>query len=149
MRALRCVALIASLLFAAPAVAQQEFRLCGLFSYENAGNGVASFGTVAFDGAGAANLKIKINALSSQGGRTTREVEATGPYTLDGRYAGTMVFALPDIGIAEARYDFVAVDVAEATPVELFAVLRGGGVNGQMVTPRLRRIQPCGPEFNR
>lgn len=141
---LRAVApAVALLVAAAPAASANEPSLCGIFSYVNSNQGVASFGTVAFDGAGKATIDLRVNAQSHTGSRTTRVLSAEGAYTFGTNMMGEMAFDLSEAGIENARYDLVVTTMANGAPSTMVTVLEPGGINGQLVMAELKRLSGC------
>ena len=122
--------------------------LRGPYSYVNNAANVASCGLITFDGEGKLTVAITVNLPDNSGGRIVTPLVGTGTYTVAEDGTGTALIQFE--GIAETLYDFVIVKgekpkrsdpppfKARASflrAIEVFAVSRSVGLNGQLVTP--------------
>jgi hypothetical protein len=109
--------------------------LAGTYVYRNTTQNVASFGVIHFDGAGNLNLKLLINAPSTGGERTTVSATGVGSYRVEPNGMGEATVEFKGIPIEQGVYDFVIVSVDDGIAKEVYAVLRSGGIKGQLVNP--------------
>jgi len=143
------VCLIATLLLpsALAAAALSQFGHCSLrgdYVYENVGGDVASFGVLRFDGAGNVKADLRVNAAINGDGssRKTSVVSAHGTYTVGKNGIGIVKLDFKGIAITRGVYDFVIRRSADDIGLEVFSVLRDGGVKAQLVDPvwNLRQV---------
>ena len=113
--------------------------LAGSYVYSNSSDGVASFGVIAFDGEGGVNLDIRINAPQADGQRTTIAAQGSGRFSVSPNGIGTADITISNGPMARLDYDFIIVDADDGLAEEVFAVLRTGGVNNQLVHPTWSR----------
>ena len=113
--------------------------LSGSYVYSNSTDGVASFGIIDFDGKGGVTLDIRINARQSEGQRATTEAQGSGIFSVNGEGIGSAEIAMTNGPTPRLDYDFVIVAADDGVAEEVLAVLRSGGVNGQLVQPSWKR----------
>jgi hypothetical protein len=123
--------------------------LKGSYAYANSVSGVASLGTITFDGHGGLTAKIKVN-LPCDGAqepgcpRTVTDLaEADGEYMVgpDGTGVATINFADPT---GPTTYDFIITETKkqghELLATQVFSAGQNGGLGGQLVAPTWSRI---------
>jgi hypothetical protein len=120
--------------------------LAGTYVYRNTAQNVASFGVIYFDGAGNLNLKLLINAPSTGGERTTVSAMGVGSYRVEPNGMGEATVEFEGIPIEQGVYDFVIVSADDGIAKEVYAVLRSGGIKGQLVNPTWIRISGLNSE---
>ena len=114
--------------------------LNGSYGYSSLNEGVASFGVIQFDGAGDLKLKLMINAPSANGERSTVSATGTGTFQVEADGSGSATVDFKEIPIEKGVYDFVIVSSDHGVADEIYAVLRSGGLKGQLVNPTWTRI---------
>ena len=123
--------------------------LKGSYAYANSVSGVASLGTITFDGQGGLTAKIKVN-LPCEGDqepgcpRTVTDLaEADGEYTVepDGTGVATINFADPT---GPTPYNFIITGTKkqgdDLLATQVFSASQNGGLGGQLVAPTWSRI---------
>lgn len=113
--------------------------LSGSYVYSNSADGVASFGIINFDGKGGVTLDIRINARQAEGQRATIEARGSGVFSVNSQGIGSAEIAMTKGPMPRLDYDFLIVAAENGVAEEVLAVLRSGGVNGQLVQPSWKR----------
>jgi len=113
--------------------------LSGSYVYSNSTDGVASFGIIDFDGKGSLTIDIRINALQPGGQRATIEARGSGSFSINAEGIGAASIVMTNGPMQRLDYDFVIVDANGGLAEEVYAVLRSGGVTGQLVQPTWKR----------
>ena len=113
--------------------------LSGSYVYSNSTDGVASFGVIDFDGKGGVTLDIRINARQPEGQRATIEAQGSGIFSVNAEGIGTAEIVMTSGPMPRLDYDFVIIAADDGVAEEVLAVLRNGGVNGQLVQPSWKR----------
>jgi hypothetical protein len=121
--------------------------LHGRYAYVNQTGGVASFGSMIFDGDGGLKLEIVTNlpcATPEPGcARVIGSFDVSGHYDIqpDGTGVATIDFPEPT---GPVTYDFVIVEANRGRPsplaIEVFSAGRSGGLAGQLIAPTWTRI---------
>lgn len=113
--------------------------LSGSYVYSNSTDGVASFGIITFDGKGQVEIDLRINAPQPGGQRGTVSAQGSGTFSVQPNGIGTASLTMSAGPMAKLDYDFMIVDVEDGVADDVTAVLRSGGVNGQLVQPTWTR----------
>lgn len=113
--------------------------LTGRYVYSNSSDGVASFGIIDFDGKGGVTIDIRINTRQPGGQRATIEAQGSGTFSVNAEGIGGAEIVMTNGPMQRLDYDFVIVDADDGVAEEVLAVLRSGGVNGQLVQPSWKR----------
>ncbi|WP_395689745.1 hypothetical protein [Aestuariivirga sp.] len=120
--------------------------LAGSYVYSNTNDGVASFGVIAFDGQGRVDLDIRINAPQADGQRTTIAAQGSGRFSVDAKGIGSADISMTKGPMGRLDYDFIIVEADDGLARKVFAVLRTGGVNNQLVHPTWTRRDDARPD---
>jgi hypothetical protein len=123
-----------------------ECLLSGAYAYRNVAGQVASFGVIRFDGEGKVSMTLRINVPGYNGSQQRQTLAATGlgSYQVGPDGIGTANVEFSGISVKGGIYDFVATRIVGRRATEVFAVLRHGGVKGQLVDPVWTLLKPNG-----
>jgi hypothetical protein len=113
--------------------------LSGSYIYSNSSDDVASLGIINFDGRGGVTLDIRISARQADGRRATVSAQGSGTFSVDVQGIGSAEIAMTKGPAPQLDFDFVIVDTADGVAEHVSALLRSGGVNGQLVQPSWTR----------
>lgn len=117
--------------------------LQGTYAYTNTTDGVGSVGLITFDGNSQVTMAIRVNVPGKSGGREIVILSGAGNYSVDAAGTGLVTIEVKSAKGEERKleYDFVITKVADRSALEAFAILRSGGLQGQLVAPSWRKIR--------
>ena len=82
----------------------------------------------------------------ADGQRTTIAAQGSGRFSVSPNGIGTADITISNGPMARLDYDFIIVDADDGLAEEVFAVLRTGGVNNQLVHPTWSRRSGAGKD---
>ncbi len=135
-----------AILYAYALLADDSFsslHLQGTYAYTNTTDGIGSAGLISFDGNGQVRMTIRVNVPRKSGDREIVTLAGAGNYSVDAAGTGLVTIEAKSAKGEKRKleYDFVITKVADSFAIEAFAILRSGGLQGQLVAPTWRRIR--------